>query len=1239
MNSLLMKKASRVVAWTMTAATSLWLVVPSQAAFGATYYRFKFVDQTPTTLSADGKAHIVTANAGDTVAMSVTLTNLSSETIKPKSALGAVIPGKQVPVGSYGIGTRGDAMTPWLDASSFVLNGNRLAYYDGATDVAPGANFTMSWNVKIASTAANGTYDYYFRPVFEWKGWTRQVAWNGTLLATEKADIFTRFIIGGGGTTSTGNVTVSAGTMPSAASVAQGTSNVRVATWNFQAGSQAATITGLTVKRLGAGEVNDILNAYIYQGNNRLTSGRTFNTSTNQATFSGLGVNLAANTSTSLSLVIDFDAANDDAGAQHQFSLTANTAISAGGTVGGTFPITGNIFTLAGATAGIIDIEKAGSTSDVTTGTTGAKLSEFRLSATTEDAWLQRIALYQGGTAVNATITNLQLKQGGTVVASATGIDTKGYAVFTLTAPFKIEAGNNRLFEVYGDVTSRVGDDIKFYADATVDIYATGGTFGGGMRSTIDSTFDAASDVHDVNILGGILTISFIGPAAQDISNQANDQMIFRANITASSEVEVRNWRVRLDDTTAGGDDLTDDVDNDNTLNAGENVNVQDIKLWNLTNNTVIAGPTELATTVGLSTVQRDLTFTEDLTLSAGTSFELGISVDIKNSPATGLTLKATLGDGTNTFTLNDLRNVGSNSFLVVTDVAPSGQVAGKVQTVAVGGLGITVAPNPTDSNVVVGATNYEATAFNFTAGSASDIKVNSIRMTFGLSDANDNAYDDAIVVANAISSVRLMDGATQVGIVKSPQAVSVVDTDHGLAQITFDNLNWIIQAAATKKLSVQMSFNSAYTPAGGNADYVRVDIESSDVSAIEVLSGNSLSTIPAADVNAAGAADVVVTLNSVGSLTVTADADTPMSDVVIAGATGVTLAKFRFTAQNEAFLVKKLGVVSTVAGNGRISTFKLSYPAQDGTTKVVTAGLSGTANQIDISGTPMYVPANSSATLTFLGDLATFNLLNDTESAVPISLDLDADNTSSYNQATGLASGTDDLSWAAGNITSNDQWVFRTRVTVQAGSNTSALTNSEQDLYQFTMRSDAAGNVAVKQITVNAAITEVIAGGTLTIGSLKLYKGTTDISSNVTFNVNGSVSDTTLDETETRIVIEFNTYETVGNTTQTYTLKGTPAGFVAADDDYATFSIANDSTYDLASDGTIDSVLDSTNNADGRLTLANRGTTDTNDTQANFIWADYSDIGIDGTTDNDTGWFSGFLLKDLPTATVTRTI
>src|SRR3989344_104426 len=139
MNSLLVKKASRFIAWTMTVATSVWLAAPAQVASAATY-RYSWVSQTPAQVTSDGTAHYVTANQGDTVNLSVTLTNKSSITIKGKTALGATPAGYQVPIGAWAIGVRNDEVKPWIDTTAW-LNGNRMAYYDGA-DVAPNANFT-----------------------------------------------------------------------------------------------------------------------------------------------------------------------------------------------------------------------------------------------------------------------------------------------------------------------------------------------------------------------------------------------------------------------------------------------------------------------------------------------------------------------------------------------------------------------------------------------------------------------------------------------------------------------------------------------------------------------------------------------------------------------------------------------------------------------------------------------------------------------------------------------------------------------------------------------------------------------------------------------------------------------------------------------------------------------------------------------------------------------------------------
>lgn len=146
---------------------------------------------------------------------------------------------------------------------------------------------------------------------------------------------------------STGSsVNVTSGSMPTGMTLPQGANNVKVAEFNFTAPSNGSiTISSLTVHRSGVGSTSDISNAYIYDGANRLSSGRTFNSSTNDATFA-LNVQVPANQTKTLALYVNV-ATSVNAGATHAFSLESASAVNAtGATVTGSFPVRSNNFTL-----------------------------------------------------------------------------------------------------------------------------------------------------------------------------------------------------------------------------------------------------------------------------------------------------------------------------------------------------------------------------------------------------------------------------------------------------------------------------------------------------------------------------------------------------------------------------------------------------------------------------------------------------------------------------------------------------------------------------------------------------------------------------------------------------------------------------------------------------------------------------------------------------------------------------
>ncbi len=903
--------------------------------------------------------------------------------------------------------------------------------------------------------------------------------------------------------TSAAGLTVAGGTMTASASLPKGANAVKVGSWNFTAGPEGAvTLNSVTFKRTGVGTTSDVGAFYLYDGANRLTSGRTFNTSTNEVSMT-LNLNIPAGSTKTLTGVVNI-ATGANAGDEHVFGIEAASAVSTNAaSVNGVFPINSNKHSIAGATAGTLAIMKNGSLTAARVGDKGAKVAEFQISATSEDAYVSQVTLTQGGNISDSALSNFQLKQSGTLVASASAIAANDRLDLVFSPAFFVERGNNRVFELYADLGGRPNDTYGFYVEDVADVQAMGGTFGVGMTSSINANFDAFSDTGISQTLqGGAFTISFDGPSSANISNSAEDMVIWKGTIYSANEVEVRNWRFGIQDLTAANPDLCD--------SAGSCA-IQDVKLWNLNNNTVIGGPFEFTPAAGLGDgAPSYFTFTDDYVFNAGSTTSIGLSVDVEGTPASStLSLQARMGDGTNSFTSNDIKHTGSNTYLTLgTDITPSSEIVGTTQTVVAGGLTVTAAPSPTDNTMIRGASNYTAAAYNFAAGSGSSVKVNSVAVTASMDTGDDFDYSDSITINNLLLSAKLMDGATQVGATKS--FIS------GVA--TFDNLNWTLTASQTKNLAVVITTNSAYALAGGNDDLLRFSLAAGAVVSVDA-NGNSLGTIPGAAVNQAGdATDIITTVKSSGSLTASL-APTPTNPAAglhAGGTADKVVAAFKFEAIDDSFNLRKFALNSFVSGsaantsNDRVASLKVRYPTQSSGTQTQVVGLTNNPTLVDISAMPMYVPQNGSATLEVLVDWATFSLLNGTE-AENYAVSLDSNNTATNNQATGISSNQDDNDWGA-DVTGNQQNVYRTVLTAAAGSGTPNSTTrtrgASQKVFSANMSATSGSNAFFRgslKAADSATDTWVVNGATPTVGADSTYK--VSGSSSIKFTEDGSAA------------------------------------------------------------------------------------------------------------------------------------
>src|SRR3989339_840692 len=213
--------------------------------------------------------------------------------------------------------------------------------------------------------------------------------------------------------TSAAGLTVSGGTMTASTSLPKGANVVKVGEWNFTAGPEGAvTLSSVTFKRTGVGTTTDINAFYLYDGVNRLTSGRTFNTSTNEVTMT-LNMNIPAGSTKVLTGVVNI-LTTANSGDEHVIGIEAASKVSSNAaSVNGVYPINSNKQSIAGATAGTLAVAKNGSLNAARVGDRGVKVSEFNLAASTEDAWVSQVTLTQGGNTSNSAMSNFVLKQNG----------------------------------------------------------------------------------------------------------------------------------------------------------------------------------------------------------------------------------------------------------------------------------------------------------------------------------------------------------------------------------------------------------------------------------------------------------------------------------------------------------------------------------------------------------------------------------------------------------------------------------------------------------------------------------------------------------------------------------------------------------------------------------------------------------------------------------------------------------
>ena len=389
------------------------------------------------------------------------------------------------------------------------------------SSVAPGAQGTFNFTVKVPSSKANGTYTETFNLVSENLGWLNlPISFPITVSGT-----------------STGDVTISlASDTPQGQTLPQGATGVSFAKFKLIG---TGTISSLKIHRFGVGSTDAFDSVYLYEGDKRLTSGRSVSSSSQMVEFNNL--NYSVSGTKYLTVVADLV---DGKQGQHGFEILSASDVSLS-SVSGSFPIKGQLFAIGDEQASLVTISKLTDPSNPNVGEM-ADLAKFKIQNGAHNTKLYRISLVQTGDVNNSDLSNLELWNTNDDKKLASVDSLSGDKInFVLDTPYSMPNGTTRQFTVKGQTSGRSDRTVKMYLEYTADMLITDQQYGFGAR--IDNQYNGTIGLSEVRLQGGDITIGFSGPTTGDITKNGQDQAMLNFAISsASRQVEVKKLSFKL---------------------------------------------------------------------------------------------------------------------------------------------------------------------------------------------------------------------------------------------------------------------------------------------------------------------------------------------------------------------------------------------------------------------------------------------------------------------------------------------------------------------------------------------------------------------------------------------------------------------------------------------------------------------------------------------------------------------
>jgi peptidoglycan hydrolase-like protein with peptidoglycan-binding domain len=661
-------------------------------------------------------------------------------------------------------------------------------------------------------------------------------------------------------------------------------------------------VTSVKLQRKGVSSNNSVSNVYLFDGAVRITDAASVNNN-GEVVFSMPQGLFSVNGAKTISVRADVSS-SATAGQSIGFDLVeamSGSAAIAGSAAGGLYTIT-SVSDLTQVSFGTVTPSGA-------TLQPGAGVTVWQSTATVSDhdAYLDRIAFRQIGSAQASAFANFKLFVNGSEVAQASGLDANGYVTFVPASPVLVQTGS-RVIRVDADIVSGSSRTVHFSMRNKSDASFRDSQYGvNGNISSAPVSPSSASTISGSN--GGSLTIE------KDVSSPSQNVIVNGTDISLGKfKVQAFGEPIKIETLTAAM------TSSDNTVGS-------------LRNGRIIIGGAQYGSQATLEDIAAGGTsYTLNYTVNPGSPIMIEVRADVYDN------------DGTNNLGSSDTITAqilaGSSNAQRIDSLgtlnAPSAAVSGNALTVAA--ASVTLAENTTyaDQTTALPQTAYKLGSWNLSGSSVEDVNIT--QFSLDIDEVSGSTLNE--------------DDLTNVYVKYGSQMTSP------LATVSAADNTWSLNYTLPMNQSVAIELYGTIASGATSGHSFKTDLT---ISGTALESGQTI-TGTIADV------DGQTIAYGAASLTATQDSSTPVAGIVQDNQT-VTAAAFKFDAVNSGYTVSDLTISLSGADASAVSAINLYDGATLVATRpgAVTTSFSG----LDNVANPFVIAANTNKVLTVKLDLA----------------------------------------------------------------------------------------------------------------------------------------------------------------------------------------------------------------------------------------------------------------------------